>query len=93
MHVHESNISSREGSVERTNGRPEEGSVRDPQPAHLTNGDSPSRQSPIPLVRDPETSPKPLPVGEYPLVYPHLFLVVLKMFVCFMNIRVCCCDY
>ncbi|KAK3848912.1 hypothetical protein Pcinc_044315 [Petrolisthes cinctipes] len=55
----------REGSAERTNGRPEEGTVRDPQPAHLTNGDSPSRQSPIPLVRDPETSPKPLPVGEY----------------------------
>ncbi|XP_042217653.1 homeobox protein dve-1-like isoform X2 [Homarus americanus] len=53
----------REGSAERTNGRSEEVTPREPA-AHLTNGDSPNRQSPVLLARDPEGSPKPLSVGK-----------------------------
>lgn len=54
----------REGSAERTNGRPEEVAPRETA-AHLTNGDSPNRQSPVLLSREPQVSPKPLCVGEY----------------------------
>lgn len=54
----------REGSAERTNGRPEEVTPRETA-AHLTNGDSPNRQSPVLLSREPQVSPKPLCVGEY----------------------------
>ncbi|KAK8382283.1 hypothetical protein O3P69_015307 [Scylla paramamosain] len=43
----------REGSAERTNGRPEEVTPRE-SAAHLTNGDSPNRQSPVLLARDSE---------------------------------------
>ncbi|XP_037786483.1 uncharacterized protein LOC119582340 [Penaeus monodon] len=54
----------REGSAERSNGRSEEEVTSREPNAHLTNGNSPNRQSPVLLARDPESSPKPLSVGK-----------------------------